>query len=477
MMNVKKNALTTAVAPVSWGTTYVTITELLPDGRPLFVALVRVAPAGVVLLVLGALIARRRPQIGSWGRTIALGLCNFGIFFPLLFVAVYRLPGGVAAAVGGLQPLLVLALTRVVAGERPRRRDLVLAMVAVIGVALVVVRPGADIDPLGVLAAIGANVSFSLGVVLTRRLPGPPARPGDRLAATGAQLLVGAIVLAPLTFLVEGAPPAIDARAVAGFAYLSLFGTALAYVLWFRGITRLPTVAPPLLGLAAPVTGALMGWAVLGQALTPIQLAGFVVTLGAIGGGAVSREHDGAGAEEEDPPLGVGGDGAGQHHPLEVAADDAQVVGPAGVGDPCRVLVDDRALVEPGGDVVGRRSDHLDAPVPRLVVGPGAPEPGQEGVVEVDDPAGQRIAHRRRQHLHVAGEHHQLDALLLDQGEQPGVGRGLRVGGDREVVERDAVALGERPEVAVVRPDGGDVDRQLAGPPAVQEVEQAVIVA
>ena len=52
-------ALLTVLAPVSWGTTYVTITELLPDGRPLLVALVRVAPAGLVLVALSAIVARR----------------------------------------------------------------------------------------------------------------------------------------------------------------------------------------------------------------------------------------------------------------------------------------------------------------------------------------------------------------------------------------------------------------------------------
>ena len=58
-------------------------------------------------------------------------------------------------------------------------------------------------------------------------------------------------------------------------------------MLWFNGIRRLPAAAPPLLGLAAPVTGALLGWVVLGQSLSPVQLAGFVVTLGAIAYGAL----------------------------------------------------------------------------------------------------------------------------------------------------------------------------------------------
>ncbi|HEU4546130.1 MAG TPA: EamA family transporter, partial [Microlunatus sp.] len=123
------------------------------------------------------------------------------------------------------------------------------------------------------------------GVVLTRRLPAPA--PAHRLAATGWQLLLGGALLVPLALAAEGRPPALTGGNVVGFAYLSLVGTALAFLLWFEGIRRLPAAAPPLLGLAAPVTGALLGWVILRQSLSPVQLAGFVLTLGAIAYGAL----------------------------------------------------------------------------------------------------------------------------------------------------------------------------------------------
>jgi probable blue pigment (indigoidine) exporter len=272
----------TMLAPVSWGTTYVVVTELLPAGRPMFVAAMRVVPAGVMLVGAGAFVSRWRPRGAEWWRTGLLAVFNFGLFFPLLIVAVYRLPGGVAAAVGGFQPLLVAALSWLVSDRRPRLLEVVVGAVAALGVALVVIRPGAGVDTVGVLAAVGANVSFAVGVVLTRRFPAP----SNRLAATGWQLLIGGLILVPLTALLEGAPPPLTGRNIAGFAYLSLVATGLAFVLWFNGIRRLPTAAPPLLGLAAPVTGAVLGWAVLAQSLSPLQLSGFVVTLAAIAYGA-----------------------------------------------------------------------------------------------------------------------------------------------------------------------------------------------
>ncbi len=272
----------TLLAPILWGTTYVTITQLLPAGRPLLVAALRVLPAGIALLLVSRVESPWRPHGAEWWRSAVLALCNFGLFFPLLAVAVYRLPGGVAAAAGGLQPLLVASLTFLIAGRHPSRRDLAVGVVAAVGVALVVVRPDADVDAVGVLAALAANVSFATGVVLTKRFPSPP----NRLAATAWQLLLSGVLLVPLTLVTEGSPPALSTRNVAGFAYLSLVGTAFAFVLWFNGIRKLPTAAPPLLGLASPITGATLGWLLLGQSLSPVQIFGFAITISAIAYGA-----------------------------------------------------------------------------------------------------------------------------------------------------------------------------------------------
>jgi probable blue pigment (indigoidine) exporter len=273
----------TVLAPISWGTTYVTITEFLPPDRPLLVAAMRVVPAGTVLLATALLASRWRPRGVEWFHLASLALFNFGIFFPLLITAVYRLPGGVAAAVGGTQPLLVAVLSWTVSGNRPRRRDLAIGVLAVLGVALVVLRPRAHFDPFGVVAAIGANLSFAFGVVLTKRFP----TPFNQVAATGWQMVMSGLVLVPLAVFVEGGLPALSTRNLAGFAYLSLVATGVAFLLWFNGIRRLPVAAPPLLGLAAPVTGAILGWVLLAESLTLAQLAGFVLAIGAIGYGAL----------------------------------------------------------------------------------------------------------------------------------------------------------------------------------------------
>ncbi|MEU5885806.1 EamA family transporter [Streptomyces sp. NPDC047461] len=275
--------LLTALAPVSWGTTYAVTTEFLPADRPLFTGLVRALPAGLALLG----VARVLPKGAWWWKATVLGALNIGAFFPLLFLSAYRLPGGMAAVVGSVGPLLVVGLSALLLGERPTARSVVTGVVAAFGVSLVVLEAAGALDLVGVLAAFASAASMSAGTVLTKRW-GRPDGVGP-LALTGWQLTAGGLLIAPLALLVEGAPPALDGRAVGGYLYLALANTAVSYWLWFRGIGRLSATQVTLLGPLSPLTAAIVGWAALGQALTPVQLAGMAVAFGATVAGQLGQ--------------------------------------------------------------------------------------------------------------------------------------------------------------------------------------------
>jgi probable blue pigment (indigoidine) exporter len=266
--------LVTAVAPAVWGSTYVVTTTLLPDGRPLLAGALRALPAGLLLLA----VTRRLPQGSWWWRSAVLGTLNIGAFFALLFVSAYRLPGGVAAVLGAVGPLLVLALASALLGERATRRAVVSAVVAAGGVALTVLTAAARLDAWGVAAGLAGAGSMALGLVLTRRW----GRPAPALTTTGWQLTAGGLVLLPLARVVEGPLPGLSPAAVGGYAYLSLIGSAVAYTLWFRGLERLPAASVSLLGQLSPVVAATLGWAVLEQRLTGVQLLGMAVAVGGV---------------------------------------------------------------------------------------------------------------------------------------------------------------------------------------------------
>ena len=168
-MSRQLDIVLTASAPVIWGSTYIVTSQLLPPGYPLTAAMLRALPAGLILL----LFVRQLPERRWLGRVFLLGALNFTLFWAALFVAAYRLPGGVAAVLGAVQPLIVLLLARGWLGTPLSRGALGAAMLGLVGVALLVLQPHAKLDPLGVGAALIGAGSMAAGVVLTRRWQPP----------------------------------------------------------------------------------------------------------------------------------------------------------------------------------------------------------------------------------------------------------------------------------------------------------------
>ena len=181
--------LLTGLAPAIWGTTYIVTTEWLPVDHPLFIAMMRALPIGIVL----SLALRQWPRGIWWYRSAVLGFLNIGLFFVLLFIAATRLPGGLTATIGSIQPMVVLALAWIILKERPTLHKLGFAMLGVVGVALLVLTQFARLDRLGVLAILGATVSMAGGTVLTKKW----GRPVSLLSFTAWQLVAGGLFLLP----------------------------------------------------------------------------------------------------------------------------------------------------------------------------------------------------------------------------------------------------------------------------------------
>lgn len=276
--------LLTSLAPAVWGSTYIVTTEMLAGWHPLVVALLRALPAGLLMLLL----VRQLPQGIWWARSALLGALNFSVFWVLLFVSAYRLPGGVAATVGAIQPLIVVLLSRAALGTPIRALAVLAAFGGIAGVAMLVLAPGAALDPLGVTAGLGGAVSMAFGTVLTRRWQPPvPA-----LTFTAWQLAAGGVLLLPVVLWLQPPVPAVSGLNLLGLAWLGLVGAALTYILWFRGIARLgPTAAAPL-ALLSPVAAVLLGWWALGQTLTAVQLAGMLVVVASIAVGQVVQRGE-----------------------------------------------------------------------------------------------------------------------------------------------------------------------------------------
>ncbi|GAB1540124.1 EamA family transporter [Scytonema sp. NUACC21] len=279
-----RNILLTSLSPIIWGTTYAVTTEFLPPNHPLLVAALRSLPIGI-LLTIGL---RQLPKGIWWWRILILGILNIGLFQALLFVAAYRLPGGVAATAGSIQPLLVVLFSWLMLSEKPSKLSILAAAVGFLGVGLLVLDPNARLDGVGIFAALAGAVTMGLGTVLVKRWK----RPVSLLVFTAWQLAVGGIVLLPIALAIEGSFTHLSRINLLGFIYLGLIGTGLAYALWFRGIDKLKPTSVSYLGLLSPVIATIVGYVFLQQTFTLVQLIGVVIVLMSILIGQGSSSSD-----------------------------------------------------------------------------------------------------------------------------------------------------------------------------------------
>lgn len=264
----------TSLAPAIWGSTYIVATEFLPPDRPFTAALIRVLPAGILLLLL----TRRLPAFRETGRLVIISALNIGLFQSLLFVAAERLPGGLAAVLGAVQPLLVMGLNWAIDRRAPAKVTLWAALAGVAGMTVLLISPKTVFDPVGIAAALLGAGSMASGVWLTRRwqinLP--------VMALTGWQLILGGIMLAPAAWLIDTPLPVLTSSQYAAYTWLSMAGAFIAYGLWFRGITRLPGVAVASLGLLSPLVAVLLGWIILSQAFSGTAFCGLIIVLASV---------------------------------------------------------------------------------------------------------------------------------------------------------------------------------------------------
>jgi probable blue pigment (indigoidine) exporter len=269
--------LLTALAPAIWGSTYLVTTEALPAGYPVTLAALRALPAGLLLLALTRCLP---PRAWLW-RVLVLGSLNFALFWAMLFVAAYRLPGGVAATLGSLQAMMVILMARGWLGTPIRAGAVAAAATGVLSVALLVIGPEAALDPVGIAAGLGGAASMAAGTVLSRKWQ-PPV---SALSFTAWQLTAGGLVLLSLALLVEPALPPLTVTNLAGLVWLGVIGAAATYAIWFRGVARLEPGAVSMLGMMSPVTAVILGWVWLGQSLSPLQGLGASIVLGSVWAG------------------------------------------------------------------------------------------------------------------------------------------------------------------------------------------------
>jgi len=198
-----------------------------------------------------------------------------GAFYALIYLAAQLLPVSLASTVMSASPLAMALFAWALLSERPSIPVLVGAAAGITGVCLMLGTGASTVNLKGVAASLAAMTMSSCGYVLAKKW----GRGDDLIATTSWQLVAGGLVLIPFAVVFEGVPPSLDLPAVAGFAYVGLVATAVAFTAWFTGLRHLSAATVGLIGLLNPVTAVLLGTTLSHDTFTLKQLLGMALVL------------------------------------------------------------------------------------------------------------------------------------------------------------------------------------------------------
>ncbi|WCN08827.1 DMT family transporter [Marinomonas mediterranea] len=257
--------------PVLWGSTYAAIGLYLTDIPSIWLAFWRALPAGLILL----LMIRRAPRV-PFKRVAVLGFINISLFFSFLLIGAYRLPGGVAGTLGATLPLQLILIQWLVFKKKPTVKALMASIFGLIGVALIL-NPSADLDPIGVAAALFATFLIAVASILMYRW-----KSDDVIGLAAWQLILGGVFLFPIAWVVSGPIVIPSVEQLPGLVWLVGLNTALGYVVMIRALNIFGATTFGIFSLLNPVTAVTLGVLFIGENLGGAQWAGIAIVLGSL---------------------------------------------------------------------------------------------------------------------------------------------------------------------------------------------------
>ncbi|KDR44639.1 EamA family transporter [Caballeronia glathei] len=285
-----KDLLLASVVILAWGVNFVVIKVGLHGVPPMLLGALRFA-----LAAFPAVFFVKRPKVPlrwllAYGLTISLGQ------FAFLFYGMYvGMPAGLASLVLQAQAFFTLIFAAMFLGERIRPASLAGLAIAACGLALIGMQGGHAMTFAGFMFTLAAAAMWALGNVVTKRMG-----PVDLVS-----LVVWGSLIPPLPFLglslvfegparIEASLASIPMLSVFAIAYLAFVATLVGYSLWGKLLARYPASQVAPFSLLVPVIGLVSAALLLGEGLTPMQIAGAALVMAGLmvnvfGGWIVAR--------------------------------------------------------------------------------------------------------------------------------------------------------------------------------------------
>jgi inner membrane transporter RhtA len=244
---------------------------LFPHVGPLGMVMLRLVFSAIILLAIARPSLRGRTR-DEWWSVARLGIA-LAVMNGFFYLALERLALGVTVTIEVLGPL---TLSILVAGTRAAW---IWAGVALAGVIALGGGGWDRLDPVGVLCALGAAVSWAFYIRGQARV----GRAFPKLEGLALAMAIGAVISLPFGLVVAG-PVLLRPDFLALGAAVAILSSTIPYALEMVALRRLTEAAFGILMSLAPATAALAGWVLLGQALSWLEVLGLALVVCASAG-------------------------------------------------------------------------------------------------------------------------------------------------------------------------------------------------
>jgi len=223
---------------------------------------------------------------------ILFGVGGLALVQWFYFLAIHRLPIGIALLIQYIAPVLVALWARYVLHESVRRRIWLALLLALTGLALVVeIWSGVSLDAAGVGASLGAAGSYALYVLLAERRIGER----DPISLVCLGFLFASILWAVIRpwwsfpshlvgedLSLHGHLSSVHLPVWSLMAWMIVLGTIVPFGLLVAALRHITATRAGIVAMLEPIVGALVAWAWLGESLGGVQLVGAAIVLAAI---------------------------------------------------------------------------------------------------------------------------------------------------------------------------------------------------
>mgnify|MGYP002004126213 FL=1 len=252
----------------------------LDHTTPLALAALRTTVGAPVLLAVAMARRERFPRTREqWWAVWWISLAITTVSSGFLVLGISRLSPGLAAMLSATMPLFTAIIAMLVIAELPGRRGYIGLVVGLFGaICLAVPALGSGNTTLGIIFALISSVSWAIGAVLNKRLPGALAI--SPLMLVALQISFSAVCLhAAVPFLEDWSDTSLNWGLILPLLYAGIPSLAVTFYLFASVLRRAPAIQGAAVAYLTPFFGVLFSWVLVGDRLGRVEMVGGLLVI------------------------------------------------------------------------------------------------------------------------------------------------------------------------------------------------------